>query len=107
LTAKDKIIAALKKSLTETATALKNAVKAMGMLTYGKTDDYKIVPLTEKQSRLIDSVRNYARNCLESLKKPEMAEEISNQVGISESIAAEIGKLTPPEQLQSYSRGRR
>lgn len=93
----------LREILANVATALKNAVKAMGMLKYDERNDYA-AELSPKQGRLIDGIANFSRNLLQRLGFKSHAEEINKHIGISQDIEQEIDKLTPPGRSQGISR---
>ena len=73
---------------------LTNVVKAVGMLGYDNTGEYK-ADLTSKQARLIDAVTNYSVNLAKASGQSDLAEEMANKIGISKDIQNNINALTP------------
>jgi uncharacterized coiled-coil DUF342 family protein len=98
------IITNLKKTLANSTTAFKNAVKAVGMLRWDESSGYKVESLTPKQERLIDGIANHARNWFIRNDYREFAEDVSKRIDVSSEIEAEIDKLTPKP--PSLNRGR-
>ena len=73
---------------------LTNVVKAIGMLEYDNTGEYK-ADLTPKQTRLIDAVTNYSVNLARASSQSDLAEEMEKKIGISQGIQNSIDDLTP------------
>ena len=73
----------------------RNAVKAIGMLKYDKTDGYKVEGLTKKQDRLIDGIAEYGAKWAREDGFPDHAEDMEKHIGISKGIQ----KLVEPKQI--------
>lgn len=91
---RSKIIDELQKTNRGAYESLTNVCKAVGMLKYDKTGDYK-ADLTPQQARLIDGVANYSAKWAKDDGYPELAERIESEVGISKGIQKEMDKLNP------------
>lgn len=73
----------------------RNAVKAIGMLKYDKTDGYKVEGLTKKQDRLIDGIAEYGAKWAREDGFPEHAEDMEKHIGISKGLQ----KIVEPKEI--------
>ena len=73
----------------------RNAVKAIGMLKYDKTDGYKVEGLTKKQDRLIDGIAEYGAKWARVDGFPEHAEDMEKHIGISKGLQ----KIVEPKEI--------
>lgn len=83
---------ALKTALKQVCRGLTNIVKAIGMLKYSE-DKYGIDELTEDQENLIDGITNYGVGLAENIGFDDMAEDMSDNIGISQGIEEEIHQI--------------
>lgn len=67
--------------------SLTNVVKAVSMLKYDQKEGYKIIGITQKQSRLIDSLSEYGAKWAKTDGFPDLAEVMEKYIGISKGIA--------------------
>lgn len=85
-------VSALKTALKQVCQGLTNIIKAVGMLKYSE-DKYGIDGLTEYQENLIDGITNYGVGLAENIGFDDMAEDMSDNIGISKGIAEEIRQI--------------
>lgn len=81
------------------------AVQAIGLLVHHK-GEYK-ANLTEKQSRLVNAVGNYARDWAKAEGFSEVAKEINEKVKISKGVQNHIDELMPKQRSRGDDFGDR
>lgn len=80
----------LKNDLRGAYESLTNVVKAVGMLKYDKTNEYRVDGLSKKQERLIDGIARYGAEWAKRDGFPDLAEDMEKHVGISKGIRKTI-----------------
>lgn len=92
------------KVLNSTCERLANETKALSLLKYDKTGEYK-TELSPKADKLLEGNRHYAIKWLKQLGKDELAKDVETHTGISKGIQNRIDELTPKRTI-SWSHDR-
>jgi len=86
--------AVLQTRLNDSHEAIKNIVKAVGMLKHDKNSGYS-ANLTDKQGRLIDAIGNYGAKVARMAGRADLADDIDRHVVIEKDIEVEVRALEP------------